>query len=55
VHPRQVAGVLGSRLQRAEPAFVLAARRSDAAALVDGYRAVGEKVFTPAASMIFSS
>src|SRR5262249_43139774 len=40
---RQIAGVLGLRLQRAEPAFVLAARRSNAAALVEGDRAIGEK------------
>ena len=40
---RQIAGVLGLRLQRAEPALVLAAGRSDAGALVEGNRAVGEK------------
>src|SRR5262245_48436568 len=40
---RQVAGVLCARLERAEPAFVLAAGRSDAAALVERDGAVGEK------------
>src|SRR5262249_8094424 len=39
----QVAGVLRARFERAEPAFVLAAGRSDAAALVERDGAVGEK------------
>jgi hypothetical protein len=39
----QIAGVLGPRLQRAEPTFEFAAGRSDAATLVGGNRAVGEK------------
>jgi hypothetical protein len=39
----QIAGVLGLRLERAEPALVLAARRSDAATLIHGDRAIGEK------------
>src|SRR5262245_6811808 len=44
---RQVAGVLSARLERAEPAFVLAARRPDAAALVEGDGAVGKKGLHP--------
>ena len=44
---RQIAGVLRPWLQRSEPAFVFAAGRSDAAALVDRNRAVSEKGFHP--------
>src|SRR5258705_12893648 len=44
---RHVAGVLGPRLQRAEPALVLAAGRSDATALLDRNRAVSEKGLHP--------
>jgi hypothetical protein len=52
---RQIAGVLRARLERAEPAFVLAAGRPDASALVEGDGAVGKNARRLCRSMAGSS